>query len=136
MAKPTTSNCGLGSALRVIGGKWRPTIIWELHARPQRFGELRRTVAGISEKVLLEELRSLEAAGVVHRAAFDEKPIRVEYSLTAIGAELNQAVHTLAEWGRRNAASDTSLNMGVTRSDDSHIPRAFAEIVANSIANS
>lgn len=108
MAKPVMFDCGLGPALRVIAGKWRPTIIWSLHAGPVRFGALRRQVTGISEKVLFEELRSLEEFGVVRREVFDERPARVEYSLTSTGAELNQAVHALAEWGRRNAgAADT-----------------------------
>lgn len=102
MAKPVTFECGLGPALQVISGKWRPTIIWSLHTGPIRFGALRRRVTGISEKVLFEELRALEDLGVVRREAFDERPARVEYSLTPAGAELNLAVHALAEWGKRN----------------------------------
>lgn len=102
MAKSNMFDCGLGPALNVIAGKWRPTIIWCLHAGPVRFGELRRRVNGISEKVLFEELRELQEAGIVHRQAFDELPARVEYSLTLAGAELNSAVHTLAEWGSRH----------------------------------
>lgn len=103
MARPDSFECGLGPALRVIGGRWRPTIIWELHANPLRFGELRRRLPGISEKVLTEQLRELETAGVVHRHDFEEVPPRVEYSLTATGMELNAAVHALAEWGRAHA---------------------------------
>ncbi|WP_129790684.1 helix-turn-helix domain-containing protein [Sphingosinicella sp. CPCC 101087] len=95
--------CGLDAALGVIGGKWKSTIVWELHLRPGRFGELRRRVPGISEKVLYEQLRQLEADGVIRREAFDEVPLRVEYSLTSAGASLNRAVHALAEWGRMHA---------------------------------
>ncbi|MBY3217726.1 helix-turn-helix transcriptional regulator [Rhizobium laguerreae] len=124
MTKPTSVNCGLGPALRIVGGKWRPTIIWELHSGPLRFGELGRRISGISEKVLLEELRGLEGAGVVHRAAFDEKPLRVVYSLTAIGVELNQAIHTLAEWGRRHAASKAPPDLVKAGSND---PRDLAQ---------
>ncbi|MHC9292613.1 winged helix-turn-helix transcriptional regulator [Mycobacterium sp. LTG2003] len=106
MARPDTVNCGLGPALRVIGGRWKPTIIWELHAEPLRFGELRRRVVGISEKVLAEQLRELEAAGVVSRRDYGEVPPRVEYSLTADGAELNDAVHALAQWGARHVSQE------------------------------
>lgn len=96
--------CGLSAALAVIGGKWKATILWELHRRPTRFGALRRRLPGISEKVLAEQLRELEAEGVVRREAFEELPPRVVYSLTAAGESLNQAVHALAEWGSRHRA--------------------------------
>ncbi|RFA30014.1 transcriptional regulator [Alkalilimnicola ehrlichii] len=102
--KQPASECGLGAALQVISGKWKPTIIWELHYRPARFGELKRRIHGISEKILFEQLRQLEDDGVVHREVFDELPARVEYSLTPDGSALNEAVHTLAEWGKRHSA--------------------------------
>ncbi len=93
--------CGFSRALTVIKGKWKSTIIWELHAHPIRFGELRRRLDGISEKMLYEQLRELEADGVVHREDFDESPPRVEYSLTPAGHALNDAAHRLSEWGER-----------------------------------
>lgn len=98
--------CGLERALAVIKGKWKPTIIWEIHERPLRFGDLRRRVQGITEKMLFEQLRQLEVDGIVHREVYDESPARVEYSLTATGAGLNAAVHELAEWGKRLPAAD------------------------------
>jgi DNA-binding HxlR family transcriptional regulator len=97
-------SCGLGSALKVIAGKWKSTILWELHTRPVRFGALRRRLTGISEKVLFEQLREMEADGIVHREVFDDVAGRVEYSVTPAGASLNAAVHALAEWGNRHAA--------------------------------
>lgn len=105
MAKPEQFDCGLGPALKVIAGKWRPTIIWTLHAGPVRFGVLRRRIGGISEKVLSEELRALEESGIVHRESFEGRTPHVEYSLTPAGAELNGAVHALAEWGSRHFAT-------------------------------
>jgi DNA-binding HxlR family transcriptional regulator len=96
--------CGLDRALRVIAGKWKPTIIWTLHVAPLRFGELRRAVSGISEKILFEQLRELERDGVVQRREFAEKVARVEYSLTPQGALLNSAVHAVAEWGTEYGA--------------------------------
>ncbi|WP_276601550.1 winged helix-turn-helix transcriptional regulator [Nannocystis radixulma] len=116
MAKPVQpGTCGLSAALAVIAGKWKPTIVWELHARPLRFGELRRAVPGISEKILFEQLRELEAEGVVHREDFHEVPPRVEYSLTPAGSALNTAVHALAEWGTHHTASRASAEAPAER---------------------
>lgn len=116
MAKPVQpETCGLSAALAVIAGKWKATIIWALHARPLRFGELRRAVPGISEKILFEQLRELEAEGVVHREAFAEVPPRVEYSLTPSGSTLNAAVHALAEWGTQHAARATAAREPLDR---------------------
>jgi DNA-binding HxlR family transcriptional regulator len=91
--------CGLDAVLNVIGGKWKALILWELEAGPRRTGELRRQVDGISEKVLIQQLRELEAAGMVHRQQFNEVPPRVEYSLTSFGESLNQALAPLCTWG-------------------------------------
>jgi DNA-binding HxlR family transcriptional regulator len=101
--------CGLGQALSVIGGRWKSAILWELHARPLRFGELRRRLPGISEKVLYEQLREMECDGVVRRQAFDEAVLRVEYSLTPAGTALNDAAHMLAQWGLAHAGGGRLL---------------------------
>lgn len=102
MRQSVMSDCGLTSALRVVAGKWKPTILWSLSRTPVRFGALRRRVIGISEKVLMEELRFLQAAGLISREVLHERPAKVEYSLTSAGAELAVAVRDLAEWGRRH----------------------------------
>lgn len=94
------SECGLDLALAVVAGKWKPTILWILHPKPMHFGELRRQLDGISEKVLTQQLRQLEADGVVGRDEYREGAVRrVCYRLTASGQRLNDAVHALAEWG-------------------------------------
>ncbi|MFF9620403.1 winged helix-turn-helix transcriptional regulator [Streptomyces griseosporeus] len=94
--------CGIDAAMDVIGGKWKGLILWELAARPYRFGELRRAVPGITEKVLASHLRELEADGIVHREEYDAVPPHVEYSLTPRGEALNRALAPLGEWGRVN----------------------------------
>jgi DNA-binding HxlR family transcriptional regulator len=96
-------NCGLGPALNVIGGKWKAGILWEVYNQPVRFGELKRRLPGISEKVLFEQLREMEADGIISRKVFDEVPLRVEYFVTEAGAALNDAVHAVAEWGKKHA---------------------------------
>lgn len=97
--------CGIDAAMEVIGGKWKVLILWALHERPhRRFGELRRMLPGITEKVLASHLREMEADGIVHRASYDEVPPRVEYALTEDGIRLNEALEPLAAWGRGRTA--------------------------------
>ncbi|WP_412101940.1 winged helix-turn-helix transcriptional regulator [Kitasatospora purpeofusca] len=101
--RPGAYVCGIDAAMDVIGGKWKVLILWALGERPSlRFGALRRHVPGITEKVLAAHLRELEADGIVHRASYDEVPPRVEYSLTAAGRRLNEALAPLGAWGRRH----------------------------------
>jgi DNA-binding HxlR family transcriptional regulator len=88
--------------LDVVGGKWKTLILWELRGEPRRFGELRRLVEGISEKVLIQQLRELEANGIVHRKQYNQIPPKVEYSLTPFGDSLNAALLPLCEWGERH----------------------------------
>jgi DNA-binding HxlR family transcriptional regulator len=98
-----TYSCGLEAALAVIGGKWKFMILFHLAAgAPKRFGELRRSVAGISEKMLIQELKEMELDGIVARKDFREVPPRVEYSLTPFGAELAEASKPLCAWGTRH----------------------------------
>ena len=97
-----TSRCGLDAVLDVVGGKWKTLILWELRGEPRRFGELRRLVEGISEKVLIQQLRELEANGIVHRKQYNQIPPKVEYSLTPFGDSLNAALLPLCEWGERH----------------------------------
>jgi DNA-binding HxlR family transcriptional regulator len=91
--------CGLDAAVDVIGGKWKVSLLWALHERPRRFGELKRDVTGISEKMLIQQLRQMEADGLVRRTSFHEIPPRVEYSLTTLGQSLNTALEPLGAWG-------------------------------------
>ncbi|GAB3670060.1 winged helix-turn-helix transcriptional regulator [Streptomyces sparsus] len=98
--RPGSFVCGIDAAMDVIGGKWKVLILWALHEPPHRFGELRRELPGVSEKVLTAHLRELEADGVVHREVHDEVPPKVEYRLTPLGVSLNTALDPLGEWGR------------------------------------
>lgn len=92
-------NCGIGPAFEVIGGKWKAVILWELNNQTRRFGELKRLVVGISEKMLIQQLRELEEDGLISRKMFNEIPPRVEYSTTSLGDSLNIALAPLADWG-------------------------------------
>jgi DNA-binding HxlR family transcriptional regulator len=93
--------CGLDAALDVVSGKWKCLILWELDAHGvRRFAELRRGLPGVSEKMLTQHLREMEADGLVDRVVYPEVPPKVEYSLTEHGASLNQALGPLGAWGK------------------------------------
>ena len=96
--------CGLEAALDVVGGKWKPIVLWQLATGPRRFGELRRLVGGISEKMLIQQLREMERDGIVDRNDFREVPPRVEYSLTPFGVSLTVALGPLCDWGSEHMA--------------------------------
>ena len=106
--RPGTYVCGIDAAMAVIGGKWKVLILWALSEQVYRFGELRRQIPGVTEKVLASHLRELEEDGIVHREVHDEVPPRVEYSLTPLGVELNDALGPLGAWGRANVLTDAS----------------------------
>lgn len=91
--------CGLEAALDVIGGKWKVLILWALRSEAQRFGELRRLVEGISEKMLIQHLKEMQADAIVTRKDFREVPPRVEYALTPFGRSLYAALAPLCDWG-------------------------------------
>ncbi len=99
-----TYECGLDAAVDVVGGKWKPLVLWALSGQPRRFGALRRELPGVSEKVLTQQLRELERDGIVHRAVHDQVPPRVEYSLTELGVSLERALAPLGDWGERHLA--------------------------------
>lgn len=110
MSERQRYTCGLVPALEVIGGKWKALILWEMHAQPRRFGELKRLVPGISEKMLIQALRELEADGIVHREVFHEVPPRVVYSVTEFGATLNTALEPLCCWGEQHMGRIAALH--------------------------
>jgi len=84
----------------VISGKWKVLILWELAEHgTRRFAELRRGLPGVSEKMLTQHLREMEADELVRRRVYPEVPARVEYSLTDQGTSLNTALETLGAWG-------------------------------------
>ncbi|WP_121746907.1 helix-turn-helix domain-containing protein [Streptomyces sp. E2N166] len=118
--RPGAYVCGVDAAMDVIDGKWKVLILWALGEGAHRFGALRRALPGVTEKVLAAQLREMEADGIVHREEYCEVPPRVEYSLTARGAALNEALAPLGAWGRANVLN-ASPAAGEVREDD-HVP--------------
>lgn len=96
--------CEIEAVLAVVGGKWKLYILWTLRDGTLRYAQLRRRITGISERVLINQLRELEGDGMVYREQYPEVPPRVEYSLTERGRSLAPALESLAAWGREHAA--------------------------------
>ncbi|GAA0941204.1 helix-turn-helix domain-containing protein [Actinocorallia libanotica] len=93
--------CGVTAAIAVIDGKWKTALLWLLESGPRRPGELRRGLPGLTEKVLTQALREMEADGLVHREVHDVLPLKTEYSLTEFGRELSETLAPLSDWGHR-----------------------------------
>lgn len=104
MSRRTKDSFPVQGLMAVIGGRWKCVIIYKLLERTHRYGELRRALAPISEKMLITQLRELEADEIVRRTAFAEIPPRVEYSLTKHGLTLRSVLDPLCEWSRKHSA--------------------------------
>ena len=96
------TSCGLDISLKIMGGKWKPLILYHLQNGPLRFSEIKRSVGSISEKVLIQQLRDLVAINVLNRHDYKCVPPMVDYSLTPFGETLVQALIPLCEWGNQN----------------------------------
>ena len=102
--------CGLDATLRVIAGKWKPLILYFLaQGGPTRYGELRRAMRDVSDKMLIQQLKELAADGLVKRTDYHEVPPRVDYDLTPLGRSLAEALVPLCTWGTENMAEVTRV---------------------------
>ncbi|KUM72261.1 winged helix-turn-helix transcriptional regulator [Streptomyces curacoi] len=93
--------CGVTAAISVIDGKWKTSLLWLLESGPHRPAELRRRLPGLTEKVLTQALREMEADGLVDREVYDVLPPKTVYSLTGFGRDLAEALAPLSDWGHR-----------------------------------
>ncbi len=96
------NNCPITHSMNIIGGKWKPIIIFLLSRGSLRFGKLILFMPAISRKVLTDQLRELEADGLINREKFAETPPRVEYSLTKKSEELVPILDSLTKWTAKN----------------------------------
>jgi DNA-binding HxlR family transcriptional regulator len=103
--KTPPSPCPAAVTLRVIGGRWKVPILWHLSKHEvRRFSELHRGLDGINQKMLTQQLRELELAGVVRRKVYAQVPPKVEYSLTEMGKSLMPIVSAMCKWGSSRKA--------------------------------
>ena len=95
---------GVENTIRIIGGKWKPLILYLLREGSLRYSELQKNIEGITQKMLTQQLRQLELDGLLTRKVFPIIPPRVEYSLTQRGISLLPLLRSMAEWGSSHKA--------------------------------
>ncbi|MBP0438342.1 winged helix-turn-helix transcriptional regulator [Tianweitania sediminis] len=100
----TNFQCGLEAVLAILGGKWKPLIVYHLASGPKRTGQLRRLVTNVSEKMLIQHLKELAEDGVLRRVDFQTVPPHVEYELTGFGRSLADVLAPLCQWGTLHIA--------------------------------
>jgi DNA-binding HxlR family transcriptional regulator len=94
------NSCPVTSTMKVLGGKWKPILINAIYlTSPARFGELKRSVKGITQSMLTQQLRELEDDGLISRKIYAEIPPKVEYTLTEFGMTLSPVMQSMAKWG-------------------------------------
>jgi DNA-binding HxlR family transcriptional regulator len=93
--------CPVDLTLSVIGGRWKSLVFWNLRNGTRRFGELKKILVGINDKMLTQVLRELESSGIVSRKVYEIIPPKVEYSLTDEGRQLLPVMQQMADWGGR-----------------------------------
>ena len=102
-------HCAMDTTMKFIGGKWKTVVLWYLRNKTYRFGELKKQIPDITEKMLSIQLKSLESDGLVKREVYAEVPLRVEYSLTEFGKTLTPVLEEIAKWGRELGETRGSL---------------------------
>ena len=99
LTKEELPACPVATTVQIIGSKWKLLILRNLLQRPWRFNELRKDLEGISQKVLTDSLRSMEADGIIDRTVYAEVPPRVEYALNELGETLRPILDAMEAWG-------------------------------------
>lgn len=102
--------CPVATTVSLIGNKWKLLIIRNLRVRPWRFNELQKDLDGISQKVLTDNLRSMEQDGIITRTVYPEVPPRVEYALSELGESMNPIIESMQKWGENYKALKAQEN--------------------------
>ena len=100
LTKEEMPECPVATTVALIGSKWKLLIMRNLLVRPWRLNELKRDLAGISQKMLTDSLRSMEADGIITRTVYPEVPPRVEYALSELGESMRPVIRSMEEWGK------------------------------------
>ena len=99
LTKEELPECPVATTVQIIGSKWKLLILRNLLQRPWRFNELKKSLEGISQKVLTDSLRSMEADGIITRTVYPEVPPRVEYALNDLGQSMRPIIMAMEKWG-------------------------------------
>jgi DNA-binding HxlR family transcriptional regulator len=119
-------DCPVSATLRCISGKWKPIILHELKNGPLSFGQLLRRIPEASHKVLIEQLRQLQAAGIISRTTSKPSVMRSEYSLSELGQTLRPILNQLASWGQEAKQRERKASASSMRTKASHRNEAFS----------
>lgn len=111
-------HCPVEAALDVIGGKWKPLILWALGDEVMRFSELQKALPDINTKMLTKQLRALEDDGIIKRTVYPEVPVRVEYMITEFGKTLIPILEALCDWGSNYLGIDNAAPSRCPAKDD------------------
>lgn len=109
LTKEEMPACPVATTVQMIGSKWKLLIMRNLLERPWRFNELKKDLDGISQKVLTDSLRSMEADGIIIRTVYPEVPPRVEYSLSELGESMRPILEAMKQWGLDYKASTEKM---------------------------
>ncbi|MCG8642054.1 MAG: helix-turn-helix transcriptional regulator [Desulfobacterales bacterium] len=96
------NGCPVEATLELIGGKWKGVILYHLLERTYRFGELKKVMPSITQRMLTKQLRELERDGIIHRKVYAQVPPKVEYSLTESGETLKEVIIMMRDWGKNH----------------------------------
>ena len=99
----TGTKCGVETTIAVVGGKWKPMILYALLSGPRRFGELNRLIPEVTQRMLTLQLRELEEDGMIYREVYKQVPPKVEYSLTPFGRTIEPILLLMEQWGEQYA---------------------------------
>ena len=97
--------CPVETTARILGGRWKAAVLEQLFQGPKRFSELKRSIAGITQRTLAQQLRDLQSTGIVERTAYPDRPPRVVYTVTPLGKSLRPLLDAMCHWGRSHSAA-------------------------------
>lgn len=108
--------CGMAYSLSILGGRWKPAILWRLSTQTMRYSDLKNSIVNISERMLIAQLRELEADKIVKRTVYPVVPPRVEYELTELGQTMKPMLQAMSDWGNlhRNISNDDKERLEVS----------------------
>lgn len=102
----TTNSCPVTFCMTMIGGKWKPILLFRISAGMNRFGILLKSIDGVNRQMLSKQLKELEKSGIIERKVFPEIPPRVEYSLTVLGKSLMPIIQSMNRWGKKHQTKE------------------------------
>ena len=97
--------CPVETTARIVGGRWKAAVLEQLFQGTKRFSEIKRAIAGISQRTLSQQLRDLRSTGIVERTVYADSPPRVIYEITPLGKSLGPLLETMCHWGKSHSAA-------------------------------